>query len=558
MRLPNRTPSLPNTNRKSTAMTIKLRLWAITLLSSLSLLVVGGTGYRAASGLGENLSAIINLGVPSIRLLTDAVNELAGIRIALLQHIVESDPAAMGELERRAAQSRAAVDVALKQYENYLDPASDTDRQHLATDRQAAAAFHAEVEAILALSRRDKAAARARFSGQGAALGDAASQAIDSHLKLNYQLSADYGRESLVAASHGINLAGVITLGGVAVLLLVALPLLGKINRSLATFHRATTQITSELDFTTRIALPGRDELALLAEDINALTGKTQHNLQAIAARASEVVEAADDLAAHAGQVARASAEQTEAAAEMAANVQQMAASVAQVGQQVGSADRLALDSAGISREGQAAMHDTVEDIQAIARTVHDAAGMIGQLERQSQEIAQVVGVIKDVAEQTNLLALNAAIEAARAGEQGRGFAVVADEVRKLAERTAASTQTINATITVMHHNTQETAGAMQLAVRQVEAGVARAGNARVAIERIGASSAAITGVVGDIHAALQEQERASGEIASRIERIAHMSQDNDQAAAATSEAALQLETLARQVQAIVYSYRLG
>jgi len=203
-------------------------------------------------------------------------------------------------------------------------------------------------------------------------------------------------------------------------------------------------------------------------------------------------------------------------------------------------------------------MHDTVEDIQAIASTVHDAAGMIGQLERQSQEIAQVVGVIKDVAEQTNLLALNAAIEAARAGEQGRGFAVVADEVRKLAERTAASTQTINTTIAVMHHNTQETAGAMQLAVRQVEAGVARAGNARVAIERIGASSAAITGVVGDIHAALQEQERASGEIASRIERIAHVSQDNDRAAAATSEAALQLEALARQVQAIVYSYRLG
>lgn len=96
-------------------MTIKLRLWAITLLSLFSLLIVGGAGYRAASGLGENLGAIINLAVPSIKLLTDSERELAGIRIALLQHLAESDAAAMGELEQGAAQGRASIAAALKQ-----------------------------------------------------------------------------------------------------------------------------------------------------------------------------------------------------------------------------------------------------------------------------------------------------------------------------------------------------------------------------------------------------------------------------------------------------------
>ncbi len=539
-------------------MTVKFRLWTITALSVLSLLVVGGGGYLAARELGDKLGSIINLAVPSIRLLTDSQQALATIHIALLQHIVESDPAKQEQLEALAEQANRKVEAALSQYENYLDPASDTDRQHWLADRKAMAELHAAAREIFTLSRQDKPAARARFASQGAASSDAARQVIGEHLQLNYRLSAEYGEEALGNAGQAIRGAGVATFGALFILLLVVLPLIRKINASLHAFHSATTRITNDLDFTTRIALSGKDELSRLAGDLNTLTGRTQHSLKTIASQAGEVVDAADDLSRHAGQLADASAKQSDAASDIAANIQQMAESIGQVAGQLGQARQLSQESCSVAGAGRLAIAETVQDIRNIASTVRNAAGMIDQLERQSHEISLVVGVIKDVAEQTNLLALNAAIEAARAGEQGRGFAVVADEVRKLAERTALSTRDINATIDVMAGNTRATADAMQSAVRQVEAGVERAGNANLAIERIGHGNAQITGMVADIDAALQEQGRSSAAIAVRIEQIALMSQENDRVAEAASASAVQLEQLARQTQQIVDCYRLA
>ena len=199
----------------------------------------------------------------------------------------------------------------------------------------------------------------------------------------------------------------------------------------------------------------------------------------------------------------------------------------------------------------------TVSDIQDIALTVNEAAELIHGLELHSQQISNVVAVIKEVADQTNLLALNAAIEAARAGEQGRGFAVVADEVRKLAERTSSSTKEIADTIDTMRSGARNAVTGMQGVVDKVAIGVERAQQANDSIKLIGAGSRNAVAMVEEIAAAIREQGSATNNIATQVERIAQMSEESSAAAGHSAIARQHLDPLAAEMRRIVSAYRL-
>lgn len=229
----------------------------------------------------------------------------------------------------------------------------------------------------------------------------------------------------------------------------------------------------------------------------------------------------------------------------MAASVEEMSVSIDQVRDHAREARGIADVAGESSRSGGQVVHSSAEEMRLVASAVNEAAGTIRELENYSNEISAIINVIREVADQTNLLALNAAIEAARAGEQGRGFAVVADEVRKLAERTSESTHTIAGVIEKVQQGARRAAQEIENGVTRVEGGVKLAHEAGDSITGIQANSARVVATVMDIGSALDEQSSAAQLIARGVERIATLSEQSSASVRQTSAAARRLNDLA-------------
>jgi len=305
-----------------------------------------------------------------------------------------------------------------------------------------------------------------------------------------------------------------------------------------------------------RIERAGRDEIGVLLDAFATMQERLREMIGQIRAGAGQLVEAAQNISSVSTQLSVSTQEQSQAASSMAATVEELTVSINHVADNANEAHGLSSDSGRQSAEGGAVIQETLASMQRIADTVQGAAVQIAELGQHSDQISSIVNVIKEIADQTNLLALNAAIEAARAGEQGRGFAVVADEVRLLAQRTANSTQEITEMIKKIQQGTRSAVSNMEIGVQQVSSGVEQASQAGDAIVTIRQASASVVGVVDQISLALREQTVASQDVARNVERIAQMSMENSEAVADTSRTAQGLQQLALSLEKQVASFR--
>lgn len=230
---------------------------------------------------------------------------------------------------------------------------------------------------------------------------------------------------------------------------------------------------------------------------------------------------------------------------ELVATVQEVATNAASAAEETKQADQKAGQGANVVRS-------VVGSIEALASEVEQSAEIIGRVERESENIGTVLEVIRGIAEQTNLLALNAAIEAARAGEQGRGFAVVADEVRNLAQRTQQSTTEINEMIQRLQASSKEAVAAMEAGRNKANDSVARAGEAGENLTEIARSTSAITGVTVQIASAAEEQTSVAEEINRSVIRIRDVANDTADGADEMRNATDELQSVAEQLQASV------
>jgi len=290
--------------------------------------------------------------------------------------------------------------------------------------------------------------------------------------------------------------------------------------------------------------------------NIRSMQDTLRSMIASILGNAEQVAASADQLLRASEEVAERARQQSDAASSMAASVEEMAVSIDQVRENASEAHGISQESASTSEEGAAVIHSAATEMRKISDAVQDSSKIVEDLGRQSDQITSIVNTIKEIADQTNLLALNAAIEAARAGEQGRGFAVVADEVRKLAERTGHSTTEIAEMVGKIQGGTRSAVASMQAGVEQVGHGVELANQAGSSINRIREGAIRVTQVVNGISDSISEQSVASNDIAQKLETIAQMSEESANAVRETADAARRLHSLSASLHEAVSRFR--
>ena len=328
--------------------------------------------------------------------------------------------------------------------------------------------------------------------------------------------------------------------------------------RPLARISTALQEIASgEADLTKRLDVGERNELGEVAYWFNTFVGQLQKIVKHVVESTQGLAQAEEVMSRGIEESVQRANEQSEIVTSMAAAMEEMTVGISHVADQSSEVRSTSEQSGVLARSGSSAVTELIGEMRGISDSVNRSSETIEALGKESEKISTVANVIKDIADQTNLLALNAAIEAARAGEQGRGFAVVADEVRKLAERTTKSTVEISGIIGVVQGGIHEAVSRMHSGVSAVANGSARADEAGRVIEELNASSGKAIGAVNDISMAISEQSGASTEIAQRVEAIAQLAEESNVAMSRTAESARTVKTLVETMRNAVGGFKV-
>lgn len=303
--------------------------------------------------------------------------------------------------------------------------------------------------------------------------------------------------------------------------------------------------------------ISGRDEMGEILCSVQSTKVMMASIIDHITAAAKHIDERANHLSGAVAKVSDASSTQSDAASSMAAAVEEMSVTIDQIAENTEKVKQISVVSNDLANKGGQVVEQAIKGMAEINDSVLNVAGTIQELGAKSNQIQTIVNIIKEIAAQTNLLALNAAIEAARAGEQGRGFAVVADEVRSLAEKTAVATKEIQEMVLGIHDTTGDAVLEMQSVVGKMESGAELTGKAGDAIEEINNGVAKVLNGVEDILSSLKEQTTASHEIANNVEKIAQMAEKNKAAVDDVDATARNLDAYSGELQDSVKHFKI-
>ncbi len=532
-------------------MSIGKRLAILVAFAMLGLAGGGLYGVSKLRGMQHSFDLVTNQAVPSLQAMNQVSDQFKETRALLLALLLEDDAdlnqAFVQKIKETDQRLQAGVMALAK-----LDGSSD-----LATSLKPLAERYAKAVATTSAKAAHKEQAQLLLYTQvipaekalGEFLGQQQAALLQRQQTMQQEIESDGNRAItlyMIAMTAGVMIVGVL-----------GIILYRSVMRPLTAMTDAMSRVARSLDFTERVEQSSQDEVGAAVAAFNRLLASMQESLRDITHSMASLTQATSQLREASQDIQHVSTQTSESSAAVAATVQTVTVNISDVAQRTEDAERLARQSGDQARQGGETIRSSIDQIRAISETVHTAAEDIDALRTQIGSISSVVSVITDVAEQTNLLALNAAIEAARAGEQGRGFAVVADEVRKLAERTAHSTQQISGLIQEIQQSASVAVGTMQQVVTRVESGVDTASDAIAALSSIQGSSSHVLTTVSDIAGSIRHQQEAVQQIAREFDMLTRISEEARRATQTTTHSTSELEGLATRVNQTVQRYRI-
>jgi len=383
-----------------------------------------------------------------------------------------------------------------------------------------------------------------------------ADKAIDAISKEFRKILEEIEDEAVASTiTHAAAARNLVILGAALTLLLgigFAAYAVRSIVRPLAAAASAMREIQQQGNLTRRIEISGQDEVGRMGVSFNAMMAALQDIIGKVRAAADSVGAQSSQLSGTAQALESSTTQQSEAVAGSAAAIEELTVSISSVSASAGTVRELSNAGMASTHEGNARVGELAREMQVVQAKVDEIASAVDQFVRSTATITDMTRQVKDIADQTNLLALNAAIEAARAGEQGRGFAVVADEVRKLAEKSGESANQIDTVTKQLGEQSERVTQAIQAGFQSIGASVSLAQVVEEALNRARQAVANANNGIDEIASSVKEQELASTEIAQSMERISHMTEEANSAARQTSASSDTLSRTAVELQSSV------